>query len=213
MRAFEKGAMRVLTSFCLVLVAIAALGPPAAASPQYPQGAVALETRLLAQQTADAKAWIKAEGAQEAVGQFLSDETARNAARKYGASGSDVSTLAFLVLMEAARAADANVYTLVNGVQAAGASRADQRQAALTSSGIASAQQAQLSGGLQSAQQNQGNAFVPLASTSGGNPVSDARNASAAIPPPSMNLQDAMDRESKIEDLLAAAMKRVSAAS
>ena len=201
--------MRALTSFCLALIA-AALGSPAGATPLYPKGALALETQLLAKQTADAKAWIKDEGGQEAVGQFLSDETARNAARKFGASGSDVSTLAFLVLMEAARAADANVYTLVNGVQAAGASRVDQRQAALASNGIASAQQSQLSGGLQSAQQNQPDTFVPLASTDGSNPVRDARSASAVIPPPSMNLQDAMDRESRIEDLLAAAMKRVS---
>jgi len=202
--------MRISTSLCLVLLAVAALGPQASATPQYPTGALALEAQLLARQTADAKAWIKDEGAQEAVGRVLSDETARNAARKYGASASDVSTLAFLVLMEAARAADANVYTLVNGVQAAGASRVDQRQAALTSSGIANAQQAQLSGGLQSAQQNQPNTFVPLASTDGSNPVRDARNASAVIPQTGMNLQDAMDRESRIEDLLAAAMKRVS---
>lgn len=202
--------MRVLTSFWLVLFAFAALGSQAGAAPLYPKGAVALETQLLAKQTADAKAWIKDEGAQEAVGQFLSDETARNAARKYGASGSDVSTLAFLVLMQAARAADANVYTLVSGVQAAGASRVDVRQQAMANSAIAGAQQAQLSGGLQSAQQNQPDTFVPLASTDGGNPVRDARNAASVIPPPSMNLQDAMDRESRIEDLLAPAMKRVS---
>jgi hypothetical protein len=202
--------MRGLMSFCLVLFAVAALGSQAGATPQYPQGALALEAQLLAKQSADAKAWIKNEGAQEASGQFLSDETARNAARKYGASGSDVSTLAFLILMEAARDADANVYTLVNGVQAAGASRADLRQQAMTNNAIADAQQSQLSGGLQSAQQNQPDAFVPLASTDGGNLVRDARNASAVIPPPSMNLQDAMDRESKVEDLLVNAMKRVS---
>ncbi|HEY2035147.1 MAG TPA: hypothetical protein VGH02_15815 [Rhizomicrobium sp.] len=201
--------MRVLTAFCLAFLNFAGLSAPANAMPQYPKGALVLEAQLLAKQTTDAKAWIKDEGAQEAVGQFLSDETARNAARKYGASGPDVSVLAFLVLMEAARDADSNVYTLVNGVQAEGASRADQRQAALTSSGIANAQQAQLSSGLQSAQQNQGNAFVPLASSDGSNPVRDARNASAVIPAPSMNLQDAMDRESRVEDLLVNAMKRV----
>lgn len=202
--------MRGLSSFCLAMLAIAAFGSGVDATPLYPQGALALETQLLAKQSAEAKAWIKDEAEQEATGQFISEEMSRNAARKYGASGSDVSTLAFLVLMEAARQADANVYALVNGVQAAGASHIDARQQALTSNGISSAQQAQLSGGLQSAQQNQANAFVPLASTTGSNPVRDARNASAYIPPPSMNLQDAMDRESKVEDLLAAAMKRVS---
>jgi hypothetical protein len=202
--------MRVLSSFCLALLTAAAFSSSAIATPVYPKGALELETQLLAKQTAEAKTWIKDEAAQEATGQFISEEMSHNAARKFGASGSDVSTLAFLVLMETAREADANVYTLVTGVQAASASRNDARQRALTSNGIATAQQAQLSGGLQSAQQNQGSAFLPLASSDGGNPVRDARNASAAIPPPSMTLQDAMDRESKVEDLLAAAMKRVS---
>lgn len=200
--------MRVFAC-CLTFVASVAIAGIASATPNYPKGALELEQKLLAQQSADTKAWIKDEGEHEASGQFLSSETARNAARKFGVSGSQVSTLAFLVLMEAARVADNNVYALAVNAQAANASRADARQAALTSTGIASAQQAQLSGGLQSAQQNQGSAFVPLASTEGSNPVAQARATSAAIPPPSMTLQDAMDRESQIEDLLAGAMKNV----
>jgi hypothetical protein len=202
--------MRGVSSFCLGLLAVTAFGPAVQATPVYPKGALELEQQLLPRQTAEAKAWIKKEAEQEATGRFISEEMSRNAARKFGASGSDVSLYAFLILMETARQADANVYTLVTGVQAASASRADARQRELTSSGIASAQQAQLSGGLQSAQQNQPNAFVPLASTDGSNPIRDARDASSAIPPPGMTLQDAMDRESKVEDLLAAAMKRVS---
>jgi hypothetical protein len=202
--------MRVLSSFCLTLLAAAAFSSAANATPVYPKGAPQLEVQLLAKQTADTKAWIKSEAGLEASGQFLSGEMSRNAARKFGASGSDVSVLSFLVLMETARAADANVYMLVSGVQAAGASRIDQRQQTLTNSGIAGAQQAQMSGGLQSAQQNQGSAFLPLASSGGSNPVRDARDASGVIPPPSMNLQDAMDRESKVEDLLSDAMSRVS---
>ncbi|MBS0275975.1 MAG: hypothetical protein JSR55_16690 [Proteobacteria bacterium] len=202
--------MRGVSSFCLSLLAAAAFGPAVQATPVYPKGALELEQQLLSGQTAETKAWIKKEAEQEATGRFISEEMSRNAARKFGASGSEVSTYAFLVLMEAARQADANVYTLVTGVQAASASRADARQRELTSSGIASAQQAQLSGGLQSAQQNQPDAFVPLASTDDSNPIRDARDASSAIPPPSMTLQDAMDRESKVEDLLADAMKRVS---
>lgn len=202
--------MRVLSSFCLALLTAAAFSSAGNATPIYPKGALQLEAQLLAKQTAETKAWVKTEAADEAGGQFLSGEMSRNAARKFGASGSDVSMYAFLILMETARVADANVYALVNGVQAAGASRIDQRQQTLTNSGIAGAQQAQMSGGLQSAQQNQGSAFVPLASSSGSNPVRDARDASAVIPPPSMNLQDAMDRESKVEDLLTDAMSRVS---
>jgi hypothetical protein len=200
--------MRILPSMALAVLTVAFCGL-ANAAPMYPKGAQALEAKLLASQSAEAKAWIKSEGADEASGQFISEETPRNAARKFGASGSDVSTMAFLVLMEAARAADANVYTLVNGVQAASASRQDQRQAALASGGIADAQQAQFSSGAQTANSQQGHAFLSLL-PSDSNPVRDARNASAYIPPPTMSLQDAMDRESKVEDLLTAAMKRVS---
>jgi len=200
--------MRVLGSIFIAL-GIAAMSFAANATPMYPKGALELETSLLATQSPEAKAWIKSEGADEASGQFINEETARNAARKFGASGHDVSKLAFLVLMEAARAADANVYTLVNGVQAAGASRQDQRQAALASGGIADAQQAQYSSGTQTANSQQGHAFVSLLPGQS-NPVRDARNASAYIPPPTMTLQDAMDRESKIEDLLASAMQRAS---
>lgn len=138
--------MRVLSSFCLALLTAAAFSSAATATPVYPKGALALETQLLAKQTPETKTWIKDEAGQEATGQFISEEMSRNAARKFGASGSDVSTLAFLVLMETARQADANVYTLVTGVQAASASRNDARQRALTTNGIASAQQAQLSG-------------------------------------------------------------------
>ena len=200
--------MRGLSSISLAFVMAVACISVANATPMYPKGAADLETKLLAQQSADAKAWIKDEAGHEAIGQFLSEDTPRNAARKYGASGSDVSTMAFLVLMEAARFADRNVYTLVNGVQADNASRADVRQQTMRNDNIADARQAQMSGGAQTAQQNQGHAFLPLLS-SDGNPIRDARNASAYVPPPSMNLQDAMDRESQIEDLIKAAMTRV----
>lgn len=207
---FKKGVgMRAFSCWLAFAATVATVGA-ASAMPNYPKGATALENQLLLQQTPDAKAWIKDEGEQEATGQFLSDETARNAARKYGVSGSQVSTMAFLILMEAARDADANVYALVNNVQAANASRVDLRQQTMTSNGIAYARQAQMSGGLQSAQQNGPHRFVPLASTDPGNPIANVRAASAVIPPPSMTLQDAMDRESQIEDLLAGAMKDIS---
>ena len=112
----------------------------AAAAPQFPKGAAALETQLLAAESAEARTWIKDEAQHEATMRFVDEQTPRNAARKFGATGSDVSKLAFLVLMEAARAADANVSDLVSGVQAAGASRQDQRQAQAADNVIAGAQ-------------------------------------------------------------------------
>jgi hypothetical protein len=185
------------------------LASAAHASPIFPAGAKALETELLATESPDARAWIKDEAQREASIRFIDEETPRNAARKFGATGSDVSKLAFLILMEASRAADANVSNLVNGVQGAAASRQDIRQAQATDNLIAGTQQSQLSGGQQMAAQAQGHAFVPLVQEggSGDNPL--IGTGATAIPPPTMNLQDAMDRQNQIDDLLEQAMKQV----
>jgi hypothetical protein len=200
--------MRISVMALVGLGAMLASG--ASAAPLFPNGAAALETQLLAAESADARAWIKDEALREATTRFVDEETPRNAARKNGATGSDVSKLAFLVLMEAARAADANVSSLVNGVQGDAASRQDIRQAQATDNVIAGTQQSQMSGGQQMAAQAQGHAFLPLISEGGDgeNPVERAKHAAAA-PPPGMNLQDAMDRENQIDDLLDQAMKQV----
>ncbi|HEY5337976.1 MAG TPA: hypothetical protein VIJ85_07230 [Rhizomicrobium sp.] len=178
-------------------------------APLYPQGAVALESQLIAAQSADAKAWIKDEAGREATLHNVNEETPRNAARKFGATGSDVSKLAFLVLMEASRTADANVANLVNGVQGASASRQDIRQAQMNDNVIAGAQQGQRSGGEQTAEQAQGQAFLSLLpENSDDNPIAQAKRAQA-VPAPTMTLQDAMDRQNQIEDLLKVAMTNV----
>jgi hypothetical protein len=187
------------------------LGFGAQADPAFPKGAKALETQLLASEDTEARAWIKDEAQREATTRYVDEETARNAARKYGATGSEVSKLAFLVLMEAARATDANVSNLVNGVQGAAASRQDLRQAQSTDNVIAGTQQSQLSGGQQMAAQAQGHAFLPLLSSdqsADDNSVTRALQG-PATPQATMNLQDAMDRENQIDDLLEQAMKQV----
>jgi hypothetical protein len=113
--------------------------------------------------------------------------------------------------MQAARAADANVNELVGGVQAADASRQDIRQQEMTSNEIAGAQNAQLSTSERTAEKEQGSAFLSLLPSSDGeNHITSALRPSATpVPQSTMNLQDAMDRESQIEDLLSQAMKRV----
>jgi hypothetical protein len=186
------------------------LASGADAAPMFPAGAAALEAQLLATESADARAWIKDEAQREAGYRLIDEETPRNAARKNGATGSDVSKLAFLVLMEAARAADANVSSLVNGVQGDAASRQDIRQAQATDNVIAGSQQSQLSSGEVTAQQAQGHAFIPLYSQGGDdeNPVERAKHGTGTAPA-GMNLQDAMDRENQIDDLLDQAMKQV----
>ncbi len=203
--------MRVFVLGCLAASVLALGLSQAGATPLFPRGAVALETQLMATQNADAKAFIKDEASHEAETRILSEEMPRNAARKFGSTGNDVSAMAFLVLMQAARDADENVTELVRGVQSADASREDVRQQAMTSNGIAGSQQAQLSSGSQTAQQAQGHAFVSLLPTSSGdNAIEKALTPSSeAVVLPSMSLQEAMDRQNQIDDLLAAAMKRV----
>ncbi|HUB85438.1 MAG TPA: hypothetical protein VL971_07070 [Rhizomicrobium sp.] len=201
--------MRVLA---VALVGLGmALGFGAQADPVFPKGAKALEAQLLASEDADARAFIKDEAQREATTRFVDEETPRNAARKYGATGSDVSKLAFLILMEASRATDANVSDIVNGVQGADASRQDLRQEQATDNVIAGTQQSQLSGGQQMAAEAQGHAFLPLLSS---NQSADDNSVTRAMQGPatprtSMNLQDAMDRENQIDDLLEKAMKQV----
>jgi hypothetical protein len=195
--------------FAVAMIGLATmLASGVQAAPAFPDGAKALEIQLLANETPDIREWIKDEAQREATTRFVDEETPRNAARKNGAIGSEVSKLAFLVLMEAARAADANVSALVTGVEADAASRQDIRQAQATDNVIAGTQQSQLSGGQQMAGQAQGHAFIPLMSTDDDNPVDRVKHANAA-PPPTMNLQDAMDRENQIDDLLEQAMKQV----
>lgn len=188
------------------------LAQAAFANPQYPKGAVALEAQLLAMQSADAKAWIKDEAQREVTIRSIDEETPRNAARKFGATGSDVSKLSFLVLMEASRAADANVSALVNRVQGASASRQDIRQSQAADNQINNTQQSQFSGGQQMAAEAQGHAFLPLmqsGDSADNNPVTRALQGETT-PPTTMNLQDAMDRENQVDDLLDQAMKWVS---
>lgn len=195
--------MRTVVAGLLGLGAVCALSSVALAFPHYPNGATALETQLLATQSADAKAFIKDEAQREAELHSVSEETPRNAARKNGSTGSDVSKVAFLILMEAARASDANVSSIVSGVQADNASKADQRQVLATNNNIAGAQQSQMSGGEQTSEKAQGHAFLSLL------PTNTDKPSVAPVPQPTMNLQDAMDRQNQIEDLIAPAMQRV----
>jgi len=203
--------MRRLGLVCLPFCGLLFVVSPVVAAPQFPSGALALETQLLTKQTADGKAFINAEAVNEASGHFISEDMSRSAARKFGASGSEVSEVAFLILMQAERAADANVNELVGGVQAADASRQDIRQQEMTNNGIAGSQNAQLSTSERTAEKEQGSAFLSLLpSSDGSNKITNALTPHAApAPTTTMNLQDAMDRESQIEDLLNQAMKRV----
>jgi hypothetical protein len=193
----------------LVLSAVAA-GLFLAASPAfgYPAGAEALETRLLLKMGPEARAWIAAEAAHESSSRGVSGETARNAARGYSAIGPDADALAFLIVMQVARGADSAVSNVAASDMSANASKQDAREAQLRRDTTATSRREELSSGQQAALKNQGTAFVSLLPTD-----KNAGTSAAAVPvrasdgDQGVDLQDAMDRESKVEDVLADMMK------
>jgi len=202
--------MRVLEAFAVSLL-VAGLALPVRAASEFPAGAEKLEARLLAKMGPLARSWIADEAAHVAAARFPSDAIAVSAAARYGATGSNIDALAFLVLMQAQRDADAGVSVAVSGEQAASGSREDARQAALQSGNIADARRSQMSGGEQEASKQQGPTLVNLLPATPGAPptIGVARPAATPIPPPTMSLQDAMDRESQIDDLVEDVMKRL----
>jgi hypothetical protein len=183
----------------------------------YPTGSEALEARLLAKMGPTTRIWITHEGAREAGLRSLSGDSARSAAFQYGAAGAGIDALAFLVLMQAERNADAAVRGVAVADMSANAEREDARQDQLRSGGINQAQQAQKSGSNQLVESANAKPAVSLLPPPPGTPTKPftlrtgvPEQGSAA--PPGIDLQDAMDRESTIDDLVEAAMKPVTPA-
>lgn len=200
--------MRVVALLGLMAAACALASPCLA----YPTGAEALEARLLARMGPDAKSWIAKEGAHEATSRFPSGDTARSAAFGYGATGADVDALAFLVLMQAERNADAAVRGVAVADMSATESGRDSRQAQMRSGQIEYSQQAQKSGSNQLVESATAKPSVSLLPPQPGvspQPLNLRTGVPSADapPPPGIDLQDAMDRESQLDDLVTDAMK------
>ncbi len=177
----------------------------------YPDGAEALEARLLVKMGPQAKSWIAREAAHESTAHVLSDGTARNAAFQYGAPEPDVDALAFLVLIQAERDADNAVRGVAVADMSANAAKDDARQSALGSNLTATAQHAQMSGNTQLVNSANADPVVSLMppdpnATKPPPPSVAARSAPA---PQGVDLQDAMDRESQLDDLVVGAMRRI----
>jgi hypothetical protein len=188
----------------LFLTAVPAFG--------YPAGSEALEARLLLKMGPDARAWITGEAARESSLHRFSDGMAVNAARNYGATGADVDALTFLILMQVERGADSDVHNVAANDMSANASRQDTRQAQMQHDGTVNSQAEQMSSGQQSAMKAQDTPIFSLLP-----PDKDAPKPAADVPLQTgdgqgVNLQDAMDRESRIEDMLDDVMKRLTPA-
>ncbi|HEY1630714.1 MAG TPA: hypothetical protein VGF56_05330 [Rhizomicrobium sp.] len=197
--------MRGLVLLCCVL---GALATPALA---YPSGAEGLETRLMAKMGPGAKDWILRQAGRISSSRTISDSAARNAALQYGASETEADALTFLVLMQAERYAHDSVSNVAQTDMSESAARQDVRKAQQNSAITNYAQQSQLSSGDQLANSANGSASVSL--LPGGNKKPLTLRTNAPTPdtpaPPGLNLQDAMDRESQLEDLVGDAMKPI----
>ncbi|HTQ14139.1 MAG TPA: hypothetical protein VMH86_09705 [Rhizomicrobium sp.] len=191
---------------------VAALAIVASRALAYPDGSEALESRLLARMGPETRAWIQKEGDKLASAHVFSGETARSAAYQYGASGPGLDALAFLVLMRAERDADASVRGVAVNDMSAAESRQDERQSQMRNGQITYAQQAQKSGSMQVVEEANAKPSVSLLPNPSGQPTQPFTlrtgvPTSGSPPPPGIALQDAMDRESQFDDLVADAMK------
>ncbi|HEX3673211.1 MAG TPA: hypothetical protein VHU87_02965 [Rhizomicrobium sp.] len=174
----------------------------------YPTGSEALEARLLAKMGPAAKAWIAKEGAHEATAHIVSDGAARSAAFQYGATDANLDALSFLVLMQAERDADNAVRGVAVADMTANAVMEDERHAQQGSVLTGNAQRSQLSGGGQLVSSAQGDPLVSLLPATPGSTSAPAAPTRPAAPQ-GIELQDAMDRESQLDDLVTAAMAKL----
>jgi hypothetical protein len=190
----------------------------AQAVPDYPAGAQALEARLLAKMGAQTREWIKTEARREVTIGYFSPDTQTQAALHYGAPPANFTALSFLVLMQAARDADADVRAAVDSHNMAATQVAREQQLA---TGIDKySVQSELSPGSDLAAQ-QGNAPTLLSSkfktqdpATAGTSHPDQGAAAPVAPqaPKSVDMQNVMDRESDIEDTLTKVSKSVTPA-
>jgi hypothetical protein len=210
----EKWDMR-----CLAILMVALfVATTVQAEPDYPPGALSLEARLLTKIGPQTRAWIKTEARREVTIGYYSPDTQAEAAIRYGAPTANFTTLSFLVLMQAARDADADVHAAVDSRNMAATQVAREEQLA---NGINKySVQSELSPGSDIAAQ-QGTAPTLLSSKfktqdpatiATTHPNEAPLDLSPPPPPKSVDMQNVMDRESDIEDTLAKVAKTVTPA-
>jgi hypothetical protein len=191
-------------------LALTALATPVLA---YPTGSEALEARLLSKMGPSARAWIAKEGGHIASSRSISSSASDIAVAQYGATGANADALTFLVLMQADRDADKMVSGIASDDMSSAESKRDERQAELSRDVRSGSQRQQLSGGNQVVSEANAKPSVSLLPNQGTSTFTlkqQPTDPTVVTPPPGLNLQDAMDRESQIDDLVSDAMKRLS---
>jgi hypothetical protein len=118
-------------AFLLSLALAATVLAPAAAAqsdPAFPPGALAMETRLRAQVGPQTRSWIRQLATRQVQGNTVSEDAARKAiaADRFfaGLEESDVNSLVFLVMMQAARIANDDLREVQQGIERIEASKA-----------------------------------------------------------------------------------------
>ena len=181
------------------------LSGAAAASPDYPPGSERLERSLLPQVDSTWQAWIKEQARNAVSADMMSEDHARAlAVRARTGTGLDVDTLSFLITMQMARDADADLEAIMNHSREQWED--SQEQSSLAHNKPPSASVTSLSSGTQQVLSNQPHT-IPVARS---NPSPLLQIAPTADIDTSMHLdlQTAMDRETEAEETLKAAFAK-----
>jgi hypothetical protein len=198
-----------------LVIAMVFVATAAEAVPDYPNGALALESRLLAKMGPATRAWIKTEARREVGIGYFSADTQNEASIRFSAPVPDYPVLSFLILMQAARDADDDVHSAVDSRDAAAVQVAREQQ--LANSNANYSKQDELSPGSGIAAQQAGAPTLLSSKLRSPDPTTAGTThpdqvAAAPPPPKQYDMQTVMDRESDIEDSLGAAMKKVTSA-
>jgi hypothetical protein len=188
------------------LLGFAGLGCLAAqASPDFPPGAEASEKRLLAGLDPYWQNWIKEQARIVVSSGRISEDRARSLAEgAHMSSGADVNSMSFLLLMQAARDADADLQATMDRSQEQWADQEERSDMAHNTAPAVS----QLSPETQTVLSMRGRVrpVMTLRSNEAPPPVAPTADVDLSV---HLDLQTAMDHQAAAEDALASASRRV----
>jgi len=198
--------MRVPFVFLLILASLSA----ANASPNFPAGSEATERQALAKLDAYSQNWIKEQARTMVSAGRISEDRARSLAQAVRmTSGSDANTTSFLLLMQAARDADADLQVIMDRSRADYADQEERSSIAHSSAPVVSP----LSPETQTVLSMKGRVRPIMtwkSNDTAGTGVAPAADVDESV---HVDLQTAMDRESAAEAALASAAARLGSGS
>src|SRR5256885_2890981 len=195
---------------CAALVGFVALGwIPAQTAPSFPPGAESVERARLAQLDRYWQGWMKDQARSMVSSGRISEDRARSLAQ--GArmtSGADVNTVSFLLLMQAARDADADLQAIMDRSRQEFADQEERSSMAHNHAPTVS----QLSPETQTVLSEKGRVRPVMTWRSNDTPGASTTPTADVDTSLHVDLQTAMDRQSAAEVAVLAAMQRLTAA-